>query len=482
MDATGPALLQALQTRSAEEWARRGERAMLALFRAMAVDIPAYRDVLKKHRINPEKIRSWADVVNYVPILDKEQYIHAYPHEALVWRKPSLGGGVVYASSGTTGMPTFWVRRAAHDREAAILHDALFRAFFYIDRRKTLVVDCFALGIHVAGFITATAVHALAEQSPNVFLATPGSKKEDIVSVLVAWAKDFEQVILVGYPPLIKDVVNDARRAGVVWSQIRTHFLFAAQGFSEAWRAHVRALVSGSEAETTLLNIFGSADLGAMAFETPHTIALRNRIDHGDISYSFALPAGAQATPYLFQFIPEYRFIEAVREELVVSGDNGIPLLRYNIHDIGGVIQCAFAAAAGGGSAWQLPIVYLFGRSNHAAIFFGANIYPEHVRQVLETQGLFSILTGRFVMEVSEGEEFVPALHLHIELGCDVAPSDAMRERLFSVITDGLCRINREFAVVFHEMGNESRVIVGLHAYGAELFAAKNMKHAYIRR
>ena len=48
---------------------------------------------------------------------------------------------------------------------------------------------------------------------------------------------------------------------------------------------------------------------------------------------------GESRLPTLVQYDPISRFFESTPEGLLFSGDNGIPLVRYNILDTGGLIS-----------------------------------------------------------------------------------------------------------------------------------------------
>jgi phenylacetate-coenzyme A ligase PaaK-like adenylate-forming protein len=131
------------------------------------------------------------------------------------------------------------------------------------------------------------------------------------------------------------------------------------------------------------------------------------------------LPNLSSTSPYIFNYIPTQRFFEEINHELVCTGDNGMPLIRYNIHDLGGIISPGTFKIEN--RAWDLPGLYLFGRSNHAVVFYGANIYPEHVQKSLEDSSVISSTSGRFFLEVKETDDHDPGLYISIELGPGVA-------------------------------------------------------------
>jgi hypothetical protein len=50
-----------LETTPPEVWEREGQKRALQIFHATAERVPAYKDFLKKHKINHEKVRTIAD-------------------------------------------------------------------------------------------------------------------------------------------------------------------------------------------------------------------------------------------------------------------------------------------------------------------------------------------------------------------------------------------------------------------------------------
>ena len=130
-------------------------------------------------------------------------------------------------------------------------------------------------------------------------------------------------------------------------------------------------------------------------------------------------------------FSEEWRTLVAERTvdgRLVFSGDNGIPLIRYNIADSGGVIayerMLEFLRARGfdphddldGRAVRSLPFVYVFGRADFTISYFGANVYPENVTVGLEQSPIDSWATGKFVMQAREDADRNADLSIVVEL------------------------------------------------------------------
>src|SRR6202011_3005628 len=82
-------------------------------------------------------------------------------------------------------------------------------------------------------------------------------------------------------------------------------------------------------------SLYGTADAGVLGNETPLSIAIRR--------FFATRPAAARAVfgesrlPTLVQYDACSRYFETHQDTLVVSGDNGVPLVRYHIADKGGI-------------------------------------------------------------------------------------------------------------------------------------------------
>ena len=84
------------------------------------------------------------------------------------------------------------------------------------------------------------------------------------------------------------------------------------------------------------MHVYGSADIGSMAAEMPtgvliKRLCLENKELFKDIF------GDLNKFPTLAQFDPTFVNFEEVNGEIVLSGNNNMPLIRYAIGDRGGV-------------------------------------------------------------------------------------------------------------------------------------------------
>jgi phenylacetate-CoA ligase len=80
------------------------------------------------------------------------------------------------------------------------------------------VVVCFALGTWVGGMYTAACCRHLAAKGYPITVATPGNDLAEILRVVPELAPHFDQVVLAGYPPFVKHVIDAGLARGVDWA------------------------------------------------------------------------------------------------------------------------------------------------------------------------------------------------------------------------------------------------------------------------
>src|SRR3989344_16598 len=331
-------MLAALKTKPEEYWIARGERRVLKLFQLMARRVPAYKHFLKKNGVNPERIRTMADF-RILPATDKENYLCSYPLKDLCWDgKLSEKQFIISSTSGSTGKPFYFPRQKWQDYEFALTLELLLRDFFAIEKKSTLFVDCFAMGVWIGGMYMYQALKYIADSGQfKLSIITPGSYKEEAIKAVEQLGKEFEQVIIGGYAPLVKDLLDDGIAYGLDWKKYKVKFFFAAEGFSETFRDYVLRQVGALNPYLSSFNHYGTADLGTMSHETPLSILLR-RLATKNITLYQSVFLESNNQPTLTQFIPELFFFEEANKGLLCSSFSGLPLVRYDLKDRGGVL------------------------------------------------------------------------------------------------------------------------------------------------
>jgi phenylacetate-CoA ligase len=465
------------------------EQRALALFHSVVTTVPAYRAFLAEHDVDPAAVCTISDF-RTLPLLTKDNYLRRHPLAQLCRNGQLASCDMIAVSSGSTGEPTFWPRSVADELTVATRFEQVFHDSFGADRRTTLAVVCFTLGTWVGGMYTAGCCRHLAAKGYPITVITPGSNVAEILRVVTALGPQFEQVVLLGYPPFLKGVIDTGLARGVPWPDYHVKLVLAGEVFSEEWRTLVGERLGGGELCFGSASLYGTADAGVLATETPLSICIRR--------YLAAHPAAAQELfgeprlPTLAQYDPRSRLFETHDGTLLFTGDNGIPLIRYHIADTGGLTSfgamLTFLAGHGfdpaaelgpGRPIRELPFVHVFGRSQFTVSYFGANIYPENVTAGLEQPPVAGWVTGKFVMESREDADHDRSLVIAVELAPGVAGTAEMRRGIAQSIADQLRRLNSEFA---HYTPPEHQLPqVSLHQAGDPEYFPSGVKHRYSR-
>ncbi|KGF73371.1 phenylacetate--CoA ligase [Neosynechococcus sphagnicola sy1] len=465
------------------------EQAVLQLYQRVAAEVPAYHDFLRQQGVQPATIQTWADF-QQLPLITKQNYLQRYSLAELCYHGQLSSCDFIAVSSGSTGQPTFWPRFVADELQIAPRFEQIFHDSFQADTRRTLAVVCFTLGTWVGGMFTTNCCRYLASKGYPLTVITPGSNKTEILRVVQALAPAFEQVVLLGYPPFLKDVIDTGLAQGVPWSQYAVKLVFAGEVFSEEWRTLVGDRLGSLQPCNDSASLYGTADAGVLGNETPLSICIRRFLARRpDLAHTLF---GEARLPTLVQYDPLSRFFEVQDGSLLFSGDNGIPLVRYHIADHGGVI--AFETMLQQLSQWgfdprtvlqgdrgihPLPFVYVFGRSHFAISYFGANLYPENVTVGLEQPPIQDWVTGKFVMQIRADQDHNPWLSVVVELAPGVTASPEKQQAIAVSICSQLQRLNSEFAnyvPVPYQMPQ-----ITLTALGDPEYFPAGVKHRYTR-
>lgn len=433
---------------------------VLEHFRRTAADVPAYAAFLHERGVDPASVRTLEDF-GRVPLMTKDGYVRRYPLASRC-RGGSLSScDIVSVSSGSTGEPTFWPRAVADELAVAWRFEQVFRDNFYADQRATLAVVCFPLGTWVGGLFTASSCRHLAVKGYPVMVVAPGNNKAEIVRVVRALAPMFEQTVLLGYPPFLKDVVDAGLADGVPWHDHRVKLVLAGEVVSEEWRELMAERAGLRDLLRDVASLYGTADAGVLGNETPLTVAARRFLAQRPEAARAIF--GQARLPTLVQYDPFERYFEEHEGTLAFSGEGGVPLVRYHISDEGGVVPHAAmverlrsfgfdaeaeARAGGGRGVRPLPFAYVFGRSHFAVSYYGANVFPDTVAIGLEQPSTREFVTGKFVLEVCEDVSHDAELRLAVELSPRGSgePAGPLVDAVAEAVLAALLRLNSEFA------------------------------------
>lgn len=469
----------------------RGFKNALKLFKWAAKNVPAYEDFLKKHKINPAKIKTHDDF-RKIPLMEKKNYLRKYPYPELFHKK--IIPPMISMSSGSSGKPFYWPRSFTQEEIGGKTHEIIYRDIFKIKGENTLAVICFSMGTWIAGVFTALCSRYVASRGYNLSVATPGIEKEDILAILKDFAPNFDEVILTGYPPFLMDVLVEARDRKISVKNLNLRLLFAGENFSEKWRSILHEFANIKNPLDGSISVYGTADAAMLGHETPLSIYIRRKAE-ADKKFSAALFGNASFLQTLVQYYPDQIFFETINGELVFTTNAGIPLVRYNIHDTGMLIPYEdaikslkrFGYYSGAQRKkllrWKLPFLTLGGRNDVAVTFYALNIYPENIKAGLEDDRICKYFTGKFVARnktVNRGKK--QKLALALELRKKTSPTVALKTLAQNIIFENLVKLNIEYRKLYSSIGRRALPQIKFRQFGDPMFQVKKSKHQWIEK
>jgi phenylacetate-CoA ligase len=468
---TPAAFLAELTMNDSADWVRVQNAAIIKHFKNAFKNVPGYRKFLGQMGVDGTEIRTVKDLQK-IPPTSKTNYLRVHP-----WDKLCVAGALTHeplvmtSTSGSTGQP-FYIPRTDDVHEQSMLYHRLFVERSGLDPKKsTLVVVCFGMGVWIGGLLTYEAFRRISKDGRPLTVITPGVNKKEIFEALTHIAPSYDQLILCGYPPFMKDLIDDGPLFGVEWKRWDVRIVCAAEAFSEHFRDYLMQKTGAKDPYRSVMNIYGSAELGTMATETPLSILVRRLALKNDTFYRKIFKE-AHRLPTLAQYIPSFVSFEESEDGRIYATDGTVlPFIRYDIGDQGGVFtftevqEAAKDAGINLGAeikragiaetVHQLPFVYVYERSDLSVKLYGAIIFPEHVKIGLQKSELERSITGRFTMTTEHDSKHNEYLELNIELQAKQEATDDLKKTVVAAVVESLARNSAEYQNNLSAMGEK---------------------------
>lgn len=493
-------IIELIRKKNSDFWSLEQRKMSLRLFHLVARLVPAYKIFLKKNKINPQSIKTWRDFRN-LPSISKKNYLRQYSLEKLCWNGNFNKPLVFTSTSGSTGEPFYFPRGKLLDWQCSLIKELFLKNFsnFSQKREPILVVIGFGMGVWIGGLITYKAFE-IAAQRLNLPLSiiTPGINKKEIFNALRNLAPYYKQTILIGYPPFIKDIIDDAASEGINLKKLNLRLIFAAEAFSEEFRDYLAEKAGIKNLYLDTMNIYGTADIGAMAYETPLSVLIRRLAVKNKDLFNDVFGA-INKTPTLAQFNPFFINFECEKGDIIVTGNNEIPLIRYSVGDHGGVysytelinilkkynIDILLEAEKVGiaHTLTQLPFVFVFERSDFSTTLYGLQVYPETIREVLLEEPFNEVLTGKFTMLTKFDKKQNQYLEINIELKRNIQLTPYLfKKRLLKKIVTNLRQKNSEFRELSDYLKNRANPKLVFWPYESPEFFKPGIKQKWVNK
>jgi phenylacetate-CoA ligase len=492
-----PKLQLELKKRPESYWEARGRKMSIKLFQDMAERVPAYKDFLQKNRFNPKLVKTVEDFKN-IPLINKDNYLRQYPKEMLYWDGIfAERNWVISTSSGSTGEPFYFPRNDQQISQYALTAELYLRENFNIQNKTTLYVDAFAMGAWIGGLFTYEALKQIADKGYSISVITPGIHKQEVINSVVNLGESFDQVIIGCYPPMMKDILDLGVEQGVDWKKYNLGLIFSAEGFGESFRDHVHTTAGIENKYLGSLNHYGTVDQGTLGHETPLTTLIREEIQkNSEIFHGLFGPDRKQ--PTLVQVLPELFYFESVEGRLICSSNSGIPLVRYDLKDMGGILtnrqvekvfkdfnvdfEKLLEHRQIKEHRWNLPFVYVKEREDFSVKLAGGMIYPEEIRKALLKDDFPQRLTGKFTMEVVNDKKMQPRLVVHVELRNNPIADKSLSRKIQKNIVEILLAENSEYMSNYKYFGRKIWPKIILWTYEHPLHFSSGGKHKWVKK
>ncbi|MDZ7798139.1 MAG: phenylacetate--CoA ligase family protein [Patescibacteria group bacterium] len=484
-----------LVTESPEKIEDLGQKMALKLFRKASKEVPSYNKFLKDKAFNTKNIITKKEFSS-LPITTKKNYLKKYDLNDFCWSGSFQQMNLISVSSGSTGEPFFWPRGLGLEYETTLEYEIILKNFFKADKNKTLFIVGYAMGMYVAGVFTLNSLMNLIKKGYPLTAVTPGSDRDSILRIIKNIGKYFDQVIISAYPAVLKDVIDKGVKENLGWEKYNIKFISGGEGFSEEFRKYIYKRIGVKNYYKSSINTYGSADAAILGHETPLSIYIRKLVSENKELRKALFKD--ERLPSLLQYYPPFKYFEEIDGNLIFTTYGGIPLVRYSIGDTGGVISFnkmtetlknfniniikEMTKNKCGDVITRLPFVYLFGRADNTKIFYGANIYPEHIKKCLEQKDIMHIVTGKYFIDILLDRNHNQTFYVAVELAHGIKINKKLKNKIANTIHHNLLKINREYEYLLRTVGHRIFPSVELFTYGDPKYFSSKIKPEYVKK
>jgi phenylacetate-CoA ligase len=436
--------------------------------------VPAYKDFLNTHHFTKPSFSGFVPNIHEIPEIDKENYI----------KKFSIGarcvGGVIPneniiidESSGSSGTATNWVRGLKERKRNAKMIE--FGMKNLIGEDPIFIINAFALGPWATGVNVTMACVSFSK------LKSLGPEKEKIENTLKQFGKEHHYVIM-GYPPFLKFLVDNS---DINWNEFNITLLFGGESMSEGMREYL--FQKGIKKAYSSL---GASDLELnISAENDFTISLRKLLSKNELLRSRILKHTG-ALPMIFQYNPTDFLIESSENgELIISicrPDYISPKVRYNIHDRGHTlaIKELYSILKELGISQDklikpqtdLPILLHYGRSDMSVSFFGSNIGPTDIQEVIYSLPELSKIVNSYNLAVNEDNEGNKKLIISLEVQKGETAELLDHDKTQIAFFENLSKINQDFREARKMLPDNSLTTICFEDFGSGSFKENDIR------
>jgi len=436
--------------------------------------VPAYKSFLKAHNFSKPSFSGLVPNIHEIPEIDKENYIKKFSIDArCVAGKIPTKNIIIDESSGSSGTATNWVRGLKERKRNAKMIEFGMRTL--VGKEPLFIINAFALGPWATGVNVTMSCVSFSK------LKSLGPEKEKIENTLKQFGKNHNYVIM-GYPPFLKYLVDTSE---IEWDKFNIAFIFGGESMSEGMRDYlfqkgIKKVYSSLGASDLELNISAENDF---------TISLRKLL-RSNQSLQSKILKHTGALPMIFQYNPTDFLIESsnIGELIVTIGrpDYIAPKIRYNIHDRGHTLSLKdlysilkslnISLDILAKPQTDLPLLLHYGRADMTVSFFGANISPTDVNEVIYSIPELSEIVNSYNLSINEDKEGTKKLIISLEVQKGETTELVDLEKIQATFFENLSKINQDFREVIKMLPNTSLTVLCFENFGSGSFKENDIR------
>ncbi len=452
------------------EWFRffNGRMKMKAEYYKALKRVPAYRKFVKEQ-----------NSFDAIPETSKDSFVKKYSiADRCIDGQIPQAGVIIDESSGSSGVPTNWVR-GQQERETN-MRFIQFGIKQLFDEQPKVIINAFAMGSWATGINVSMASVRFSK------VKSTGPDCDKIQKTIEQFGTS-EEYIIMGYPPFLKYFVDTT---DIDLSQYKIHMVMGGEAMSEGLRTYLQA-----KGIHKVFSSYGASDLELnISSENDFTIGLRKLLNDSE-ELRKDLLLDSHIIPMIFQYNPVDFYIETNEDdELLISicREGYIaPKIRYNIKDKGQIIRYSelkewlkkhqIDPASIGELKTDLPFLLHYGRSDQTVSFFGSNISPNDIQEVIFKLPEITDKVNSFCLSIKEDEEANKQLDIHLESTTDRLGfhPDQLRQQFLQVLS----KVNQDFREALRMLPLHQQPKLVLHKFGEGPFQENDIriKTRYIR-
>ncbi len=436
--------------------------------------VPAYKQFIKKLNFSRPSFSGFVPNIHEIPVIDKENYVKKYSLDA-----KCVGGSVpnenvvIDESSGSSGTATNWVRGLKERKRNAKMIQFGMRSL--VGNDPLFIINAFAMGPW------ATGVNVTMSCVPFSKLKSLGPEKEKIENTIKQFGRNHKYIVM-GYPPFLKYLLDNS---DIDWHAHDVTFILGGESMSEGMRDYFY-----QKGVDKVYSSLGASDLELnISAENDFTISLR-RLMRSNVKLRDRIIQHTGALPMIFQYNPSDFLVESTDEgELVVTicrPDYISPKVRYNLHDRGHTLameelytildEFNISACELEKPLTDLPLLLHYGRSDMTVSFFGSNISPTDIQEVIFAIPELSGTVNSYNLSVQEdrdgNKELIVSLEVMEGVKLDFLNHEELRIKFFNQLAE----VNQDFREAKKMLPSESVAQICFHDFGSGSFKDNDIR------